>query len=72
MTSYYIYTVQVLKIRSASYPRDVGDFKYVASNEVSPDAELIVIYYKLGRNIPLYFVQPIIYIHVHNFKTTHK
>ena len=56
-----IYTVQVLKIRSALYPRDVGDFKCVASNEVSPDAELIVsldvqgIYYKLGNIIPLYF-----------------
>ena len=37
-----IYTVQVLKIRSALYPRDVGDFKCVASNGVSPDAELIV------------------------------
>ena len=58
-----IYTVQVLSIRNASYPRDVGDFKCVASNRVSPDAELIVsldvqgIYYKLGRNnIPLYFM----------------
>ena len=57
-----ISTVQVLKTRSASYPRDVGDFKCVASNEVSPDAELIVsldvqgIYYKLGNTIPLYFV----------------
>ena len=57
-----IYTFQVLKIRSALYPRDVGDFKCVASNGVSPDAELIVsldvqgIYYKLGRSIPLYFV----------------
>ena len=56
-----IYTVQVLKIRSALYPRDVGDLKCVASNEVSPDAELIVsldvqgIYYKLGNIIPLYF-----------------
>ena len=56
-----IYTVQVLEIRSALYPRDVGDFKCVASNEVSPDAELIVsldvqgIYYKLGNIIPLYF-----------------
>ena len=54
-----IYTV--LKIRSALYPRDVGDFKCVASNEVSPDAELIVsldvqgIYYKVGNIIPLYF-----------------
>ena len=37
-----IYTVQVLKIRSALYPRDVGEFKCVASNGVSPDAELIV------------------------------
>ena len=37
-----IHTVQVLKIRSALYPRDVGDFKCVASNGVSPDAELIV------------------------------
>ena len=37
-----IETVQVLKIRSALYPRDVGDFKCVASNGVSPDAELIV------------------------------
>ena len=37
-----IYTVQVLKIRSALYPRDFGDFKCVASNGVSPDAELIV------------------------------
>ena len=37
-----IYTVQVLKIRSALYPRDVGDFKCVASNGVSPDDELIV------------------------------
>ena len=58
-----ISTVQVLKIRNASYPRDVGDFKCVASNGVSPDAELTVtldvqgICYKLGRNIiPLYFV----------------
>ena len=58
-----ISTVQVLKIRNASYPRDVGDFKCVASNRLSPDAELIVsldvqgIYYKLGRNIiPLFFV----------------
>ena len=58
-----IYTDQVLRIRNASYPRDVGDFKCVASNRLSPDAELIVsldvqgIYYKLGRNIiPLYFV----------------
>ena len=37
-----IYTVQVLKIRSTLYPRDVGEFKCVASNGVSPDAELIV------------------------------
>ncbi|CAH3188573.1 unnamed protein product, partial [Porites lobata] len=37
-----IYTVQVLKIRSALYPRDVGEFKCVASNGLSPDAELIV------------------------------
>ena len=37
-----IYTVQVLKIRSALYPRDVGEFKCVASNGVSPHAELIV------------------------------
>ena len=37
-----LYTVQVLKIRSALYPRDVGDFKCVASNGVSPDAELSV------------------------------
>ena len=58
-----IYTVQVLRIRNASYPRDVGDFKCVASNRVSPDAELIVsldvqgIYYKLGWNkIRLYFM----------------
>ena len=58
------FTVQVLRIRNVSYPRDVGDFKCVASNRVSPDAELIVsldvqgIYYKLGRNItiPLCFV----------------
>ena len=34
--------IQVLKIRSALYPRDVGDFKCVASNGVSPDAELSV------------------------------
>ena len=58
-----IYTYQVLRIRNVSYPRDVGDFKCVASNGLSPDAELIVsldvqgIYYKLGRNIiPLFFV----------------
>ena len=58
-----ITTVQVLKIRNASYPRDVGDFKCVASNGVSPDGQLIVsldvqgIYHKLGRNIiPLCFV----------------
>ena len=37
-----LHTVQVLKIRSALYPRDFGDFKCVASNGVSPDAELIV------------------------------
>ncbi|KAM7427496.1 Roundabout 1 [Porites harrisoni] len=37
-----IYTVQVLKIRSALYPRDVGEFKCVASNGVSSDAELSV------------------------------
>ena len=37
-----VHTVQVLKIRSALYPRDVGDFKCVASNGVSPDAEFIV------------------------------
>ena len=43
-----IYTVQVLKIRSALYPRDVGDFKCVASNGASPDAELIVSLYVRG------------------------
>ena len=37
-----IYTIQVLKIRSALYPRDVGNFTCVASNGISPDAELIV------------------------------
>ena len=37
-----LYTVQVLKIRSALYPRDVGDFKCVASNGALPDDELIV------------------------------
>ena len=37
-----IHTVKVLKIRSALYPRDVGEFKCVASNGVSPDAKLIV------------------------------
>ena len=37
-----IYTVQVLKIRSALYPRDDGDFKCVASNGVLPDDEWII------------------------------
>ena len=30
-----LYTVQVLRIRSVLYPRDQGEFKCVASNDVS-------------------------------------
>ena len=37
-----IYTVQVLKIRSVLYPRDIAEFKCVASNGVSPDDEIII------------------------------
>ena len=36
------YTKKVLKVRSALYPRDQGEFKCVALNGVPPPAELVI------------------------------
>ena len=36
------YTIGVVKIRSALYPRDQAKFKCVASNGIPPPAELIL------------------------------
>ena len=40
--SHPVYTIQVLKIQSALYPRDIAEFKCVASNGVSPNDEIII------------------------------
>ena len=49
---YTLYTVQVLRIRSALYPRDQGEFKCVASNGVS-DAQVVLHLQVQGEHGPL-------------------
>ena len=54
------YTVQALKIRSALYPRDIGEFKCVASNGVSPNAEMIINLDVQGTFRKVFFLQAVV------------
>ena len=55
-------TIQVLKIRSALYPRDQGKFECIATNGHAPPAKLIVDLDVQGMQICLLFLAQLIFI----------